>query len=450
MDKRQYFGTDGIRGRYGSEFINPEFFAKLGWAIGCVFVAQGEKAKILIGQDTRSSGQELTAAVQVGLEAAGALVENLGVIPTPAVATLTQLRQASAGLMISASHNPHYDNGIKIFNQQGRKISPELEEAVQNALEAPAPELRLVPEPAATCPTARQQYTTYCLEQFHAARSNSEPPAKLNVVLDCANGATAPIAATIYTQLGVNVHCHYQQPDGENINQNCGSTSPATLQDLVSNTEHADLGIAFDGDGDRVLLVAADGSILDGDDILYILAQYCLPEDQPRGIALTQMNNFGLELALQQLKFTTTRTAVGDKYILAALEANNWLLGGEPSGHIIHLSHASSGDGIIAGLLIIACMLNQNATLDELRQGLTKFPQLLTNIECQQPQEILTNAKIQDAIAQAEAELANGQGRILLRASGTEPLIRLMVEANDNQQAQLLSKQLSSLITELV
>ena len=437
--KRKYFGTDGIRGRVGAAPITPEFCLRLSNAVGRVFTVDGRKPKVLIGKDTRISGYMLESVLQSGLISAGADVSLLGPMPTPAIAYLTRTLRADAAIVISASHNPYYDNGIKFFNAQGSKLDDDTELAIEAAMDAP-----LYCEgseslgKASRISDAPGRYVEFC----KSAVPNGLSVRGLRVVLDCANGATYQVAPQVFTELGAEVIVMAAEPDGFNINDQCGSTHTEALQQRVL-AEKADLGIAFDGDGDRVAMVDADGALLDGDELLYIIAR-----DRQRrevlhgGVVGTVMSNLGFEQALARLAIPFSRANVGDRNILAQLQQRDWQLGGEPSGHILTLDLATTGDAIVAALQVIVPIIEQDESLQSLARGMDKFPQILENVTVAEPGKLSSDERLLSEIASHESKLAD-RGRILVRASGTEPLLRIMVEGQDEQEVGTIAQALA-------
>ena len=437
--KRKYFGTDGIRGRVGAAPITPEFCLRLSNAVGRVFTVDGRKPKVLIGKDTRISGYMLESVLQSGLISAGADVSLLGPMPTPAIAYLTRTLRADAAIVISASHNPYYDNGIKFFNAQGSKLDDDTELAIEAAMDAP-----LYCEgseslgKASRISDAPGRYVEFC----KSAVPNGLSLRGLRVVLDCANGATYQVAPQVFTELGAEVIVMAAEPDGFNINDQCGSTHTEALQQRVL-AENADLGIAFDGDGDRVAMVDADGALLDGDELLYIIAR-----DRQRrevlhgGVVGTVMSNLGFEQALARLAIPFSRANVGDRNILAQLQQRDWQLGGEPSGHILTLDLATTGDAIVAALQVIVPIIEQGESLQSLARGMDKFPQVLENVTVAEPGKLSNDERLLSEIASHESKLAD-RGRILVRASGTEPLLRIMVEGQDEQEVGTIAQALA-------
>jgi phosphoglucosamine mutase len=425
---RKYFGTDGIRGRVGEGHINPEFVLKLGWAAGRV-LSQGDGGKVLIGKDTRISGYMFEAALEAGLAAAGVDIRMLGPMPTPAIAYLTRTLRANAGIVISASHNPHEDNGIKFFAADGSKLPDRVEEMIEEELEKPMTTVsssRL--GKAKRLEDARGRYIEFC---------KSTIPSKwdfhgLKLVVDCAHGATYHIAPDVFEEIGAEVIAIGAEPNGLNINDGFGATKPRALASSV-RVNGADLGIALDGDGDRVIMVDERGEVVDGDEILYIIARSRLNNGGLVGnVVGTQMSNLGLEVALYELGIGFDRVAVGDRYILERLTEQGWTLGGESSGHIICRDRTTTGDGIIAALQVLAEINKTGRSLGELRDGMRKFPQELINVPLgtARAAEVMACRSVTDAVRAVESAMGR-DGRVLLRPSGTEPLIRVMVEGRE-------------------
>lgn len=442
MSQRKYFGTDGIRGEVGASNINPEFFLKLGWAVGRVLVNDHRK-KVIIGKDTRVSGYMLESALEAGLSAAGVEVALLGPMPTPAIAYLTQTLRANAGIMISASHNLFEDNGIKFFSDEGDKLPDSVELAIEAEMDKPLQTVSSIKLGKVTrISDAPGRYIEFCKSTIP---SMTRLPG-LKIVVDCANGATYHIAPNVFAELGADVISIGNKPDGFNINKNCGSTSPEALRQKVLSTG-ADIGVCLDGDGDRVLLIDAQGNIIDGDQILYIIAK----ERHRRGVLHggvvgTLMSNYGLEQAIKSMGLEFVRTKVGDRYVLEALRAKNWKLGGEASGHIVCLDKTTTGDGIVAALQVLSIMVRQNKTLQQLSEGITLLPQTLVNLKTKNAGQLVLDPKVIHAMNNLEKSL-KGEGRVLLRPSGTEPLLRVMVEGSDEelvrQQAQNLCDEIA-------
>jgi phosphoglucosamine mutase len=430
MSDRKYFGTDGIRGRVGENLINPEFVMKLGWAAGKVLAGRGTN-KVLIGKDTRISGYMLESALEAGLSAAGINIGLLGPMPTPAIAYLTKTFRSEAGIVISASHNPYYDNGIKFFSADGMKLEDDIEIAIESQMDKPmecvaSEKLGKVVRIA----DAAGRYIEFCKGNFPSALSLKG----LKIVVDCANGATYHIAPNVLSELGAEVIEIGTQPDGLNINRKVGATSmKAIIESVIKNK--ADLGFALDGDGDRLMLVDHKGNVIDGDQIVYIIARDALRSGRLQGgVVGTVMSNLGLEVALDGLGVPFARSKVGDRYVMELLKKKGWTIGGEGSGHVLNLSAASTGDGIVAGLQVLAAMLSADVTLNELSREMTKYPQTLINVRFSEGTKPLEDKCVKQAVIAAEKTLGNS-GRVLLRKSGTEPLVRVMVEANDAQDS---------------
>jgi len=444
MTQRKYFGTDGIRGRVGESIVNPEFVLKLGWAVGKVLRAN-DKGKVLIGKDTRISGYILESVLEAGFTSAGVDVHLLGPMPTPAIAYLTRTFRALAGVVISASHNPYYDNGIKFFSTQGVKISDDLERAIEAQLDKP---MHIVDSSslgkAKRVNDAPGRYIEFCKSTLGLNSSL----AGIKIIVDCANGATYQIAPAVLKELGAEVIEISSDPDGFNINDNCGSTHPQNLAKLVC-AEEADLGIAFDGDGDRVIMVDHEGEVVDGDELLFIIAKNAFDNGKLNGgIIGTQMSNLGLEISLRDLGIDFKRTKVGDRYVIEALRTNEWLLGGESSGHIVHLGLTTSGDGIVSALQVLGAMCNTGKSLQELRASMVKFPQMQLNVAANGVKTVCDQEILQCAIRAIEKKLGRN-GRVLVRPSGTEPVIRIMVEGENFDLIKAGALELAEIITQL-
>ncbi|MGB4811774.1 MAG: phosphoglucosamine mutase [Methylophilaceae bacterium] len=444
---KKYFGTDGIRGRVGDYPITPDFVMRLGYAAGKVLTAlQGNLAKdahpaVLIGKDTRISGYMLEAALEAGLSAAGVDTLLTGPMPTPAVAYLTRALRAQAGIVISASHNPYYDNGIKFFSAAGAKLPDEIEHAIEAELDQPMQVMESAKlGKARRIDDAGGRYIEFCKSTF----PNEMDLRGFKIVLDCAHGATYHVAPPVFHELGAEIICIGNKPDGLNINEQVGSTHPKALQKAV--LEHqADLGIAFDGDGDRVMMVDAHGELLDGDQLLYIIVQGLHAKGTLKGgVVGTQMTNLALEHALQKHQIPFIRANVGDRYVLEQLNINEWKLGGENSGHILTLDKHTSGDAIIAALQVLQALKECGKTLTEMHKNLILYPQVLINVTTKTKLD-LNNTAIQAAVKAAETAL-NNTGRVLLRASGTEPKIRVMVEGQDRALVQILAEQITEAV----
>ena len=426
MSNRKYFGTDGIRGKVGEAPITPDFVLKLGFAAGKVLARSGSR-KVLIGKDTRISGYMLESALEAGLAAAGLSAAFTGPMPTPAIAYLTRTFRAEAGIVISASHNPFDDNGIKFFSAEGTKLPDEVEEAIELELEKP---LTCVESAelgrASRIVDAAGRYIEFCKGTFPSELSLNS----LKIVVDCANGATYHIAPNVLRELGAKVIAIGVQPDGMNINKECGATDLRMLQQRVLD-EKADLGLAYDGDGDRIMMVDHLGEKVDGDQILYIIAREALRQGQLRGgVVGTLMSNMGLELALKQLGIPFTRAKVGDRYVLEKMQEKGWRMGAENSGHVILLDKISTGDGIVASLQVLTAIVRNHMSLHDLCSGMKMLPQVLVNVRFTGSHDPLESDSVKAVTAEVEKTLA-GRGRVLLRKSGTEPLIRVMVEGED-------------------
>lgn len=438
---RKYFGTDGIRGRVGEFPITPDFMLKLGWAAGMAFRKQG-RSRILIGKDTRVSGYMIESALEAGLAAAGADVQLLGPMPTPAIAYLTRTFKGDAGIVISASHNPFEDNGIKFFSSKGTKLPDEVEAMIEELLDQP---MTVVDSgsigKASRINDASGRYIEFCKRSVYSSISF----AGMKIVIDCAHGAAYRVAPSVFRELGADVIAIGANPDGLNINHDVGSTHIETLRKAV--LEHqADMGIAFDGDADRVQMVDHTGTVVDGDEILFIIARDMQARDKLKGgVVGTLMSNLGLELALAELGIPFVRAKVGDRYVIAELLERGWLLGGENSGHVVCLQHTTTGDGIIAALQVMRALKNRGQTLAELRQDMTKCPQVLVNVRLTDGADPLSVAAVQEASERISKTL-EGRGRVLLRKSGTEPLVRVMVEGQDEQEVRGYAEELAAII----
>jgi phosphoglucosamine mutase len=439
--QRRYFGTDGIRGRVGDGAVNPDFALKLGWAVGRVLAKQ-ENSRVLIGKDTRISGYMFESALQAGLVAAGVDIYLLGPMPTPAVAYLTRTFHAQAGIVISASHNPYHDNGIKFFSAEGTKLPDEIELEIEAMMDEP-----LTTVDSALLGKARRiedaagRYIEFCKSSF----PENLDLKGLKLVVDCAHGATYHIAPDVFSELGAEVIPMAASPDGFNINKGCGATQPEALQKAV--LEHkADLGLALDGDGDRIIMVDEHGEIVDGDEIMYIIARARQAAGETvTDVVGTLMTNLGVEHAFNQQGMTLHRAKVGDRYVLESLKKVSGEIGGEASGHIICLDKTSTGDGIVAALQVLAEVVRSGQSLNNLRSGVNKYPQTLINVRVEKMFDVANHPVVLKAVAEAEAKLAD-QGRVLLRASGTEPVIRVMVEGQDADLTQQLATSLANMI----
>jgi len=443
---RTFFGTDGIRGRVGIHPITADFVLKLGWAAGKVFSEQTKGRKlILVGKDTRVSGYMFESALQAGLIAAGVDVALLGPMPTPAIAYLTRTFRAQAGIVISASHNPYYDNGIKFFGGDGFKLPDEVELAIEHYLQND-----LVTEDSSKLgkahrvPDAVGRYIEFCKGTLPSGSNLLG----LKIVVDCANGATYHTAPNVFRELGAEVVEMAVEPDGFNINENCGSTKPELLQEAVVR-ERADMGIALDGDGDRVLFVDHQGQMVDGDELLFVIAKHRHLRGECSGVAGTLMSNFGMEISLKELGIPFFRAKVGDRYVIEAMRERKWQLGGESSGHIICSDLTTTGDGLVAALQVLHAMRETDTSLHDLKKGMKKYPQKMINVRIKQKFELKDFPRIQKAVEEAEQSLAD-RGRVLLRPSGTEPLVRVMVEGEDAELVDNLVKKVAAVVTEEV
>ncbi len=445
---RKYFGTDGIRGRVGEGVITPDFILRLGYAAGRVLVAAdeqlalGDRPSVVIGKDTRISGYMLESALEAGLSAAGVDVLLLGPMPTPAIAYLTRAFRAQAGIVISASHNPYHDNGIKFFSRSGEKLSDVLEEAIEASLDQP-----LLTMPSDRLGKARRindaagRYIEFCKSTFPADLDLRG----MRIVLDCGHGATYHIAPHVFHELGAEVLQIGVEPDGLNINAGCGSTQPAAM--LAAVSEHgADLGFAFDGDGDRLIMADQSGQLYDGDQILYLIAKHRRQSGTLKGgVVGTLMSNLGLEHALQALQIPFARANVGDRYVLEMLQHKGWQLGGENSGHLLCLDKHSSGDGIISALQALHAIKASGSSLEAYVSELILYPQVMINVDVDKYFDYRTALPLQAKLAEAEAALV-GVGRVLLRPSGTEPVLRVMVEGRVQHDVQYWAEQLAETV----
>jgi phosphoglucosamine mutase len=440
---RKYFGTDGIRGRVGEWPVTAEFMLKLGRAVGAVLARRGGAVSVVIGKDTRVSGYMFESALEAGLVAAGAGVSLLGPMPTPAVAYLTRSLRASAGIVISASHNPHHDNGIKFFSAQGEKLDDALEQEIEAELDAPF--TTVASEAIGKVVRVRDAASRYA-EFCKSTVPDSLDLHGLSIVLDCAHGATYQIAPTVFAELGARVSAIGVQPDGLNINRDCGSTHPRALAQAVV-AAGADLGIAFDGDGDRVQMVDREGTLVDGDQLLYVLATDWHAGGRLRGpLVGTLMSNYGLERAMRELGVPFLRANVGDRYVLQQLKQHAGVLGGETSGHILTLDRASSGDAIVSALQVLDVLMRTRRRLDEAVAGMRKVAQTTVNVRVAGGAAALVgHAAVQRVFERVRAEL-EGQGRVVLRPSGTEPLVRVTVEAGDAGLVARLADELAEAV----
>ncbi|NKF22636.1 phosphoglucosamine mutase [Solimonas marina] len=438
---RQYFGTDGVRGRVGEAPMTPEFALKLGWAAGRV-LGKGFGGHVIVGKDTRRSGYMFESALEAGFAAAGVTTDLLGPLPTPGVAYLTRALRASAGVVISASHNPHHDNGVKFFGPDGHKLSDEIELEIERLLDAPLE--CVAPEQlgrAKRIEDAAGRYIEFCKGTFGDRNLNG-----LKLVVDCANGAAYRVAPAVFEELGAEVIVIGDRPNGLNINAGCGSTHLDALKSAVQRSRAA-LGIALDGDADRCLMIDGDGNEVDGDQILYAIAQWKHARGKLQGpVVGTQMSNLGLERALQALGIEFLRAKVGDRYVMELLQRSGGMLGGEGSGHTICLDKTTTGDGLVTALQVLTAMRTQKKSLADLVSGVRKCPQVLINVPVKgRASDILDRAALQDAERSAVSRLG-ARGRVLLRASGTEPLIRVMVEADDHALTRDVAQSLATVV----
>lgn len=442
--KRKYFGTDGIRGKVGEYPITPEFMLKLGWAVGKVLCKDG-KGKVVIGKDTRISGYMFESVLEAGLSAAGVNTLLLGPIPTPAIAYITRTFHADAGIVISASHNPYFDNGIKFFSADGTKLPDAVELEIEAMLEE---EMTTVSSDqlgkAERIIDARGRYIEFCKSTIPSTVTLKG----MKIVVDCAHGATYQVAPNVLDEIGAEVIALGVEPNGLNINQGVGSTKPEGMRDAVLRNG-ADVGIGLDGDGDRLIMVDEQGEIVDGDEILFIIAKDRIRRKTLKGgVVGTLMSNLGMEIALREEGVEFHRSDVGDRYVMEMLRSTNSTIGGEGSGHIICLDCISTGDGTISALQVLVAMKESGKTLHELKSGMTKFPQSLINVSMSKRIDPTNDDKIKQAIEEVEAELGN-DGRVLLRMSGTEPLIRVMVEGRDESQVDILARRLALVVEEV-
>ncbi|MDO6578834.1 phosphoglucosamine mutase [Alteromonas stellipolaris] len=443
---QKYFGTDGIRGKVGEFPMTPDFVMKLGWAAGVVLAADGTK-EVLVGKDTRASGYMLESALEAGLSAAGVNIALAGPIPTPAVAYLASTFRADAGVVISASHNPYYDNGIKFFGRSGAKLGSEQQQAIEEKLQyALENGIDCVDSErlgkARRVEDAAGRYIEFCKGTFPSDLSLEG----LTIVVDSANGAAYKVAPSVFDELGAKVINIANTPNGININNECGATSLNALSKAVT-TNKADLGIAVDGDADRIMLVDSEGEVVDGDEILFLMARQAKQAGYKGGVVGTLMSNLGLEIALKELDIPFVRTNVGDRYVVEKLKATGWRIGGETSGHILNLDYAFTGDAIIAALQILTVVVKSEYSLNELKSGMTKLPQCMANVRHNDLDSVLNLPIVQEEVLQVEQQLGD-KGRLVLRKSGTEPLIRVMIEAITSDVAVTLANRLAKVIKE--
>ncbi|MGB0664442.1 MAG: phosphoglucosamine mutase [Pontibacterium sp.] len=436
MGKR-YFGTDGIRGRVGQYPVTPDFMLKLGWAAGKVFAREG-LSKILIGKDTRISGYMFESALEAGLSAAGVDVLLTGPMPTPAVAYLTRTFRANAGIVISASHNPHYDNGIKFFSSEGTKLPDEIEAAIEAQLESTMTTV----DPTELGKARRIDDAAGRYIEFCKATAAGLDLRGIRIVLDCANGATYHVAGKVLAELGADVITIGASPDGLNINDRCGATHTKQLQETVLQMR-ADVGIALDGDGDRLIMVDRNGVEVDGDELLYIMAINLKARGELEGgVVGTLMSNFGLEQAFKREGIPFVRANVGDRYVMELLAEHDWLLGGESSGHLICRSLTTTGDGTVSALQVLKAIVDSGKSLEDLKAGMNKMPQTMINVNMPKKVDVKSIPEVQQAVAAVEETLGE-RGRVLLRPSGTEPVVRVMIEGEDAAEVATLCEGLA-------
>lgn len=439
--ERKYFGTDGIRGRVGDGVMTPDFVLKLGWAVGRVLCSENNNL-VLIGKDTRISGYMFESVLEAGLSAAGVNTRLLGPMPTPAVAYLTRTLRAAVGIVISASHNPYYDNGVKFFSSEGKKLLDSIELKIEKQLDQP---LEVVASDklgkVERINDAAGRYIEFCKSTIPTSIELNG----LKIVVDCAHGATYHIAPNVFSELGAEVISLSSKPNGLNINDKCGATDPSELRRAVIE-HHADLGIAIDGDGDRLIMIDDTGVVVDGDELLYIIANARKSENILHGgVVGTLMSNLGLEHALRANDIEFRRAAVGDRYVMEMLQECSWIIGGESSGHIICLDRTTTGDAIIAALQVLQILVKQNISLRDAKSGMSKYPQILINVPIQNKIDLDNTPQIQQVVKDAESDLADS-GRVLLRPSGTEPLVRVMVEGVNAAKVQQLAQQIADTI----
>lgn len=441
---KKYFGTDGIRGKVGGSVMTAEFALKLGFAAGKVLGEAMPNKTIVIGKDTRVSGYMLESALEAGLSSAGVNIILFGPMPTPAVAWLTKTLHASAGIVISASHNPYYDNGIKFFNSDGQKLNDEQELAIENLLEQP---MQMV-ESAELGKAKRLQDVAGRYIEFCKRAANRQILAGKKIVLDCANGASYHIAPQVFSELGADVTVIGDKPDGFNINRDCGSTEVSVLSEMVVETK-ADLGVALDGDGDRVVMVDHTGNEVNGDQLIFMVAKHLHHNNQLNGgVVGTLMSNQGMEAGLKQLGIPFVRADVGDRYVHQELSKKGWSLGGESSGHILNLKLAGTGDGIVSALMVLDVIMETGKSLKELAAEMLMYPQVMINVQHDAPKKLSENSTLINAATMVDKQLGD-EGRVLIRPSGTEPKLRIMVEAKDASLAAKHAKELANLAEKL-
>lgn len=443
---RKYFGTDGIRGTVGEQPITPDFLLKLGWAVGNVLLKTSSSRKVLIGKDTRISGYMIESALETGLSSAGCDIYLVGPIPTPAIAYLTRTFRADIGIVISASHNPYADNGVKFFSSEGYKLSDEMEQDIEHWLAQPL--TTLASKDLGKARRISDAYGRY-IEFCKSSVPHKTDLKQLKIVLDCANGSTYNVAPEVFSELGAHVVVINAEPNGSNINDNCGSEYPDVVRKKVLE-EKADLGIAFDGDGDRTIMVDNQGEILDGDELLYIIAKSLIQSRHlVGGVIGTKMSNMGLEIALNELGTHLFRVPVGDHYVIQELKQKNWVLGGESSGHIVYLGVTTTADGIITALQVLQAMYMTGMSLHDIKQGMKKFPRCTINVPHKGVSVDLNDPKITQLVKAEEAKLGK-KGRLLLRLSGTEPVVRIMVEGEDATQVKTIAQEMAESIKDYI
>jgi phosphoglucosamine mutase len=438
---RKYFGTDGVRGTVGESPMTPDFVMRLGYAAGKVLSGQDKHSAVLIGKDTRISGYMVESALEAGFSAAGVDVHMTGPVPTPAVAYLTRALRLTAGVVISASHNPYPDNGIKFFSGDGFKLPDQIEAAIEAEMDQP-----MGCNPAGRLGKVRRRedagarYIEFCKSTF----PNELDLKGMKIVVDCAHGAAYAIAPSVFHELGADVVAIGVKPDGMNINEQYGATSPKNLIKEIA-AQGADLGIALDGDGDRVLMVDSAGCSYDGDQLLYAVAKHRAGKEKVRGVAGTLMTNLALENALKRLGIAFGRAKVGDRYVLEMLREKGWQLGGENSGHIICLDKHTTGDGIVSSLQVLDAMRESGRSLAEMTADLVMYPQVLVNVEVPRGFDWRKHSSIEKAQSAAEQAL-DGRGRVLLRPSGTEPVLRVMVEGEPREAIESAAQSIAAAV----
>lgn len=442
---KKYFGTDGIRGEVGKDPITPEFILRLGWAVGRVFADEGH-GFVLIGKDTRISGYMFEALLEAGLSAAGVDIRLLGPMPTPAIAYLTRTLRAKVGIVISASHNPYHDNGIKFFSVDGTKLPDELEHKIEALIDSPMSTVESAKlGKARRVEDASGRYIEYCKSTIPSSMDFNG----MRIVVDCANGATYHVAPHVFSEIGAEVVTIGTEPNGVNINDDCGATQPHLLAEKVIEYR-ADLGIALDGDGDRLIMVDHKGEIVDGDELIYIIAKSNQRAGRLKGdVVGTKMTNLGMEHSLKKLGINLLRANVGDRYVMEMLKKHDGILGGEGSGHIICLDKTTTGDGTIAALQVLAEIKQTGKTLHELKSDMMKYPQVLINVRVSKKVNVEEVEEIQNEVNKVTKKLGEN-GRVLLRASGTEPLIRVMVEGKDETEVTQYANDLAEAVKKAI